>query len=58
MFQQRTVLSTAFLMDISQTAPQHGQLQHFPPSLHSGISQPEVSLLIHSVIQYQKILLL
>lgn len=30
-FQQRTVLSTAFLMDISQTAPQHGQLQHIPP---------------------------
>lgn len=29
-----------------------------PPSLHSGISQPEVSLLIHPVIQYQKVLLL
>lgn len=33
------------------------QLQCFPPSLHGGISQPEVSLLNHPLIQYQKILL-
>jgi len=65
---QRTVLSAALLTDISASstaAPAQLLWQPSaraatalpPPSHHSGISQPEVSLLNHPLIQYQKILL-